>query len=140
MNKNLLIADGDAELRDVYRGFFVRQGFDVETASDGLDCVEKLRRATPAVLVLNLELRWGGADGVLAWLREENAKSGIPVVLTTTADYPPQMAALTEPPVVDYVGKPVALTALLESVQLAVGRTGRGEPWKGDSSLMDDHD
>jgi DNA-binding response OmpR family regulator len=128
MNKNLLIAECDTELRDVYRGFFARQGFDVETASDGLDCVEKLRRATPAVLVLNLELRWGGADGVLAWLREESAKSGVPVVLTTTADYPPHMAAFTEPPVVDYPGKPIALTALLESVRSAVARTGREEP------------
>jgi DNA-binding response OmpR family regulator len=68
MNQTLLIAEGDAELCDVYRRFFARQGFDVETASDALDCVEKLRRVPPAVLVLDWELRWGGGDGVLAWL------------------------------------------------------------------------
>jgi hypothetical protein len=43
----------------------------VETASDGLDCLKKLRRATPAALVLDLKLHWGGGDGVLAWLRED---------------------------------------------------------------------
>ena len=55
----------------------------METVSNGLDCVEKLRRVTPAVLAW--ELRWGGGDGVRAWLREKGAKSGVPVVLTTTA-------------------------------------------------------
>jgi two-component system response regulator MprA len=124
MNQALLIADGDAELCDVYRGFFACQGFDVKTALDGLDCVEKLRRVTPAVLVLALELRWGGGDGVLAWLREEGAKSGVPVILTIAAGSPPHMAAFTEPPVVDHLCKPFALTALLERVRSAGARTG----------------
>jgi DNA-binding response OmpR family regulator len=124
MNPTLLIAEGDAEVCGVYRGFFAGQGFDVETVSDGLDCVEKLRRVTPAVLVLAWELRWGGGDGVLAWLREKGAKSGVAVVLTTTAGCPPLMAAFKEPPVVDHLCKPFARTALLESIRSAVARSG----------------
>jgi DNA-binding response OmpR family regulator len=49
MSQTLLIADGDAELYDVYQRVFACQGFDVETASDGLDRVEKLRRVTPCI-------------------------------------------------------------------------------------------
>ena len=126
MNQTLMIAEGDAELCDAYRRFFARQGWDVETASDGLDCVEKLRCVTPAVLGLDLEILWGGADGVLAWLRDEGAKSRVPVVLTTMADYAPQRTVF--PPVVGYLRKPCALAALLESVRSAVARAGRGEP------------
>jgi DNA-binding response OmpR family regulator len=100
MNQTLLIAEGDAELCGVYRRFFALQGWDVEIASDGLDCVEKLRRVTPVALVLDLGVRCGGADGVLACLREESAKSRVPVVLTTTAGDAPHMAVFTEPPVV----------------------------------------
>jgi DNA-binding response OmpR family regulator len=124
MNPTLLIAEGDVELCGVYRGFFACQGFDVETVSDGLDCVEKLRCVTPAVLVLARELRWGGGDGVLAWLRDEGVRSGVAVVLTTTAGCPPLLAAFTEPPVVDHLCKPFALTALLESICSAVARSG----------------
>ncbi|MBV8455292.1 MAG: response regulator [Acetobacteraceae bacterium] len=101
---------------------FACQGFDLETASDGLDCVEKLRRVTPAVLVLALELRWGGGDGVLAWLREQGVESGVPVILTYTAGNPPHLAAFTELPVVDHLCKPFELTALLERVRSAVTR------------------
>ena len=72
MKQALLIADRDAELCDVYRRFLTDRGYEVETSSDGLDCLRKLRQVTPAVLVLDLELLWGGGDGVLAWLREES--------------------------------------------------------------------
>ena len=71
MKQTMLIADGDAELCDHYRNFATEHGYDVETSSDGLDCVRKLRQVTPTVLVLDMELRWGGGDGVLGWLREE---------------------------------------------------------------------
>ena len=53
MKPTLLIAQSDAELRDAYRRFLTGRGYDVETAADGLDCLEKLRRVAPAVLVLD---------------------------------------------------------------------------------------
>jgi CheY-like chemotaxis protein len=84
MKSTLLIADGDAELCHILQRFLGKCGYDGATASDGLDCLEKLRQERPAVLVLDLGLRWGGGDGVLAWLREETVVSGVAVVLTAT--------------------------------------------------------
>jgi CheY-like chemotaxis protein len=100
MKPILLIAESDADLRDAYSTFLAGRGYDVETAVDGLDCLEKLRRLAPAVCVLDRELHWGGADGVIAWLREERATPGVSV-----------------PPVVTILPKPFGLTALLESVR-----------------------
>ena len=117
--QSLLIADGDAVLCEFYRQFLTKRGYDVETSSDGLDCLRKLRQVTPAAIVLDLELRWGGGDGILAWLREESPAHGIPVILTATAGYPQAFASFIEPPVVDYLPKPFALTALLEKVRSA---------------------
>jgi DNA-binding response OmpR family regulator len=129
MQSILLIAESDAELRDAYRRFLSGCGYDVETATDGLDCLEKLRRLTPAVCVLARELRWGGADGVLAWLREERATSGVSVVLTAMAGNPPDVAGDIEPPVVQFLPKPFSLAALLESVRGLMARTGREAPF-----------
>jgi DNA-binding NtrC family response regulator len=119
MKPVLLIADGDRELCHVYQKFLVRQDYQVETASDGLDCLVKLRRLKPAVLVLDLDLRWGGSERVLAWLREEDPMPKVPVVLMTTADPPEPGAELVEPPVVQCLGKPFSLTALFASVRSA---------------------
>ena len=118
MNQTLLIADGDAELCDDYRRVLTERGYEVETSSGGLDCLRKLRQMTPAALVLNLELFWGGGDGVLAWLREENPKHEIPVILTATTGCLQDFAGLIEPPVVDYLPKPFTLTALTQSLEL----------------------
>jgi DNA-binding NtrC family response regulator len=128
MKQTLLIADGDAELCDLYQRFLTDRGYEVETSSDGLDCLRMLHQMTPAALVLDRELLWGGGDGVLAWLREESPTHGIPVILTATAGYPQEFTEFIEPPVADYLPKPFALTALLESVRSAVAKKGRSEP------------
>ena len=128
MKQRLLIADRDAELCQVFRRFFTERGYEVEASADGLDCLAKLRQVTPAVLVLDLALLWGGGDGVLAWLREESPAPTIPVLLTATAAAPPEMAECNEPPVVDYLPKPFALTALLEKVRSAAAKKERWEP------------
>jgi DNA-binding response OmpR family regulator len=120
MKPTLLIAEGDAELCDIYRRFFSNRGYQVETASDGLDCLQQLRRLTPAAVVLDLELRWGGGDGVLAWLREQGAAARVPVVLTATASQALEVEGYVAPPVVEVLAKPFALTVLLESVRAAL--------------------
>jgi DNA-binding response OmpR family regulator len=128
MKPMLLIAEGDAELCDIYRNFLTERGYEVETASDGLDCLAKLRRAMPAALVLDRELRWGGGDGVLAWLREQRDTCALPVVLTTTAGDSIDVFPDIKPPVVKFLPKPFGLTALLESVRAAVAKRDSEEP------------
>jgi two-component system phosphate regulon response regulator PhoB len=131
----LLIAEGEPELCEIYQRFITERGYDLETASDGLDCLAKLRRTLPAAVVLDLELQWGGGNGVLGWLREEKATSGVPVILTATAAYPLDSVRDIEPPVVGFLHKPFSLTALLESVRSAVAmgqaarKAERGFAW-----------
>jgi len=122
MKPTLLIADGDAELCDFYQKFITQRGYEVETASDGLDCLAKLRRATPAALVLDMELRWGGGDGVLEWLREEKATAGVAVIITATAAQPLDASEMIAPPVIGCLLKPFTLPALLERVRFAVAK------------------
>ena len=70
MKLRLLIADGDAERLELSRRFFEMCGHAVETAAGGIECLAKLRQFAPTVLLLEWDLPWGGADGVLACLRE----------------------------------------------------------------------
>jgi DNA-binding response OmpR family regulator len=129
MKPTVLIADGDVDLCDLYRQFLCERGYAVETASDGLDCLAKLRRLRPAAIVLDWQLHWGGGDGVLSLLREESALSAIPVVLTATAGYPMDATDNMEPPIVSFLPKPFALTTLLETVRAALTQEHRIEPF-----------
>ncbi len=131
MNQTVLIACGDTDLCEVFRMFLTGRGYQVETASNALACLEKLCQLRPAVLVLDLELRWGGGDGVLAWLQEEGDRVWVPVILTATAGAWQDVAEFMAPPVVKYLSKPFSLTALLDSIRAAAAVADEEQPKAG---------
>lgn len=81
MPQRILIADADSYLSDLYQKYFGAHGYSVRVAAGGVECLTALRETTPDVLVLDTELKWGGADGVLAVMDEEDGLSTIPIVL-----------------------------------------------------------
>jgi hypothetical protein len=46
--------------------YFLLRGYEIETATGGVECLEKLRRNTSGVLILDLEPSWCGGDAVLS--------------------------------------------------------------------------
>ena len=74
MDAILLIADNDVRRRGELHRFFVSSGFLVAAASNGLECLAELVALEPEVLVIALEIPWGGGDGVIARL-----KDGLPI-------------------------------------------------------------
>ena len=85
MKSRLLIADSNATLRELRRRLFVGCGFDVFTADSAVDCYRLLVHLVPDVLLMDWNLLWGGADGVLALLAESCRTPLVPVVLTGDA-------------------------------------------------------
>src|SRR5581483_3310756 len=81
----------------------------------------------PAVLVLDHELRWGGAEGVLAVLREDRFPRSVAVVLAAPKTDPKEIAEEHEPPAVRFLVKPFGLKALLEIVQAAIAKERQEE-------------
>jgi chemosensory pili system protein ChpA (sensor histidine kinase/response regulator) len=116
MKPTLLIAATDEDSADYYQRFFADHGYEAETATDGLDCVGKLRCFLPDVLVLDLDLLWGGGDGVLAHIREDPTLPRVPVILMAPEAYSDVPADLLASPVVAWLKKPVRLKALVEQV------------------------
>ncbi len=114
MNPGLLFTSVDAELSSIFRSFFGQLGFDVETATDGLECLDKLRRFQPAVLIVDLEMLWGGGDGVLARMHEDRDLPRVPIVLITGDDPLPVLAERSRVPPSFCFRKPFRLSAILD--------------------------
>jgi carbon storage regulator len=66
----LIAAPNRCTLKSYADGLSAR-GALVATATTGLECIESLRAAVPEVLVLELNLLWGGEDGVLSMIADE---------------------------------------------------------------------
>lgn len=113
MERHLLVADACDALAERLRKFFLSLGFRVDTAVDGLECVEILRRSHPNVLVLDANLPWGGGDGVLARMRADASSSRVPVVLVGEQLSP---AFDTTEPVVCRLERPFDVDVLREAV------------------------
>ncbi|HLW64667.1 MAG TPA: response regulator [Gemmataceae bacterium] len=120
MTATVLMADPDADLCDLYQIFLSDYGYEVETAADGLECVEKLRYLEPKLILLDTGLTWGGADGVLAWLRKERWLSPIPVIVTANSGNPSTVACDNDPPVIACLLKPFSADDLLECLHAAI--------------------
>ena len=119
----VLFADGLPELREAYSSLLSSRGFQVETAGDGLECLTKLRRCAPDLLVLDLELPWGGGEGVLGLMREDPQIRSIPVVLTSSMATMQVLNDLTRAPVIRALSKPFALAGLLALLSAATAQT-----------------
>ncbi len=113
----VLIADADADLCDLYRRFFSRHGWQVQLSRDGVECLGRLRDGSPGFLILDLQLKWGGADGLLEIMRDDPCLASVPVVLTSTTAQPETFPQLTLSPVVQVLEKPFSFSALLREAQ-----------------------
>jgi len=123
-------ADADGELCEMYQRFFSRLGWKVQTAQGALECLELFQRRLPDVLVLDLRLPWGGADGLLAVMREERELARIPVILTCSrfSGQPPDEAGVL--PDMQLIHKPFSFGALLEVIRESSGSKTSASSWE----------
>lgn len=113
----VLMADPDESLHPVYREPLSREGFVVDMALSGLECVARLRERIPNVLVLELQLPWGGGEGVLAMMGEIPALLNIPVMVLTSCRDPHVLDSVARFPINDYHLKPLAPDRLAERLR-----------------------
>lgn len=115
MKPALLIADAHRELLHSFKVLCSARGFDAATCADGVECLECLTVAIPDVLVVDLDIPWGGGDGVLACLREDCADSIHPVVVVTGWDSPQVLSQRSGIPSRNCFSKPFLPSRLLDS-------------------------
>lgn len=105
MGYKILIADDEAEIRDVLRLYLEKDGYEVAEASDGVEAMEKLRKEKPDLVILDIMMP--GLDGyrVLRNIREDN---NIPVIMLSAKDTDSDKILGLDLGADDYITKPFA--------------------------------
>jgi CheY-like chemotaxis protein len=112
----ILVAEDDADLREVLTTSLARTGHRVVQARDGAEALAAIERDDIDLLVLDLVMPNIDGFGVLARLKELPNGEGIPVIVVTGADRSTtEMEALRLGANV-YLSKPVEAAALTEQV------------------------
>jgi CheY-like chemotaxis protein len=113
---SILVVEDDAAVRDVIADVLEIAGFQVDTAEHGGEALEKLRRSTPAVVLLDLMMPvMGGEDFLREWRRRVPNIAVPTVVLTATLPHVPDPAAALG--VEAYLAKPFDIGDLISTVQ-----------------------
>ena len=116
----ILVAEDDGALRELLVELLTDAGYDVGAVASGTEALPKLRGANPPDVVLtDLVMPGLGGEALLAMIRRERAH--IPVIVMTAFGSIDSAVQLVRAGAFDYVTKPVATSALLQSLARGVG-------------------
>ena len=81
MKKKLLIADDESNIRLLYKMEFEKEGYEVELAKNGLECLEKVDEFKPDLVIL--DIRMPGIDGLETLNQILGKNNLIPVIINS---------------------------------------------------------
>jgi DNA-binding response OmpR family regulator len=115
----ILVVDDEAPIRELVRGYLEREGFEVETATDGLAAVDAVRASAPDVVVLDVMLP--GLDGIEVCRQIRTFSDAYVLMLTARGEEIDRIVGLTVG-ADDYLGKPFSPRELVARVRALLRR------------------
>ena len=113
--KKILIVDDDDAIRTMVERVLRREKFEVESARDGFEAIEKLTQNDYATVLLDLMMPRVDGHGVLRYLETQRPES--PPVIVMTANLPGAMTAHSAAPVFRILSKPFDIGQLVSHVR-----------------------
>ncbi len=111
-----MIADHDESLVQTYVPRLRQMPWEIAVATNGLQCVERMRSFDPDVLVLEPELPRGGGAGVLAQMYRVSDVPLVPVLILTAGRDRDELARVFDYPIEDFQVKPLDADALVRRI------------------------
>lgn len=119
MAKKILVVDDEKPISDIIKFNLTKEGFEVETAYDGDEAIEKVESYNPDLLVLDLMLP--KKDG-LEVAREVRKTHDMPIIMVTAKDSEIDKVLGLEMGADDYVTKPFSNRELVARVKANLRR------------------
>ena len=115
---NILIIDDDCDIRERFTNFLARRGYNVFTAEDGHDGLQKLKNNDIDIIYCDISMPKMDGLEFLDHIREINLKAEI-IMVTGTSSVEKCMQCF-EKNVFAYLLKPLKLDDILENLDKAV--------------------
>lgn len=120
--KKIMIVDDEQSLVELVRAIFGQEGFDVITAYSGSECLEKLKKEKPNIILMDMMMPGMSGRETTEKIRENPKTKDIKVVFLTVARFSEVgKDALKKLNVYDYITKPFDNKDLVKRVKKAVG-------------------
>lgn len=113
--KKILIVDDDDAIRTMVERVLKRERYEVESARDGFEAIEKLSQNDYATVLLDLMMPRVDGHGVLRFLEEKLEIKPKVIVMTANVHHAPEAA--DAPPVFRVLSKPFDIGQLVTHVR-----------------------
>jgi len=117
-----LIADDEADIRELVATKLTQVGFEVIAVGDGTIALSQARSRLPAVAILDVMMPGHSGLEVMAALAADPATAAIPVLLLSARSQEFDVRTGLELGAYDYIIKPFSPRQLLERVEAALTR------------------
>ena len=123
--RRALVVEDDADIVELVSVYLAKDGWAVDSVADGKRALEKVRRGSYQLVVLDIQLP--GMDGlsVCAELRRDRSRAAVPVVMLTARGDEADRVVGLEMGADDYVVKPFSPKELLARVRALFRRIDR---------------
>ncbi len=128
MAKKILIVDDEKDILDLLEFNLEAEGYKIVLAKDGEEALEKAKKKSPDLILLDIMLPKKDGWEVLRELRATKDTAHIPVIFLTAKDSEIDEVVGLELGAEDYVVKPIAIRKLLARIKTALRRTTASEP------------
>ncbi|MEM0466639.1 MAG: response regulator [Candidatus Thermoplasmatota archaeon] len=115
MTKTILIVDDEEDIRTSVGQLFEVSGYQVITAHNGLECLEKLERTIPDLIILDIMMPGMNGWDVAARIKENQRWKQIPIVFLT-AKGDEMSIGMGHLAAVEYITKPFDIMHLKASI------------------------
>lgn len=117
MAKHVLLIEDEPNIIEAISFILKRDGWTVETHSNGHDAVDVVRRSTPDVLILDVMLPGRSGYDILRDLRADLGPEELPVLMLTARGQSRDREMAEEAGVSRFMTKPFSNAEMLEAVR-----------------------
>lgn len=123
MASRILVVDDEPQVRKLLETYLGRAGFEVRTAVDGLDALERVREEVPDLVITDVTMPNLNGLELTRRLRTSHKTARIPILMLSALKQEHDVLAGYAQGADDYVGKPVELTILRAKIDLLLRRS-----------------
>jgi len=117
MSKKILIIEDEEDVRSYLTVLLEKEGYEVTTASDGVQGLEAAKRETPDLITLDLQMPKDTGTDFYRKMHRDDKLAKVPIIVIS--GIPGRHLAVTKP--VAVFDKPIDKDKLLEAVRATIG-------------------
>ncbi len=117
MAEKILVVDDELDMLKVVVFRLKQSGYEVITASDGVEGLKKAEEEIPDLILLDVMMPRMDGYAMASKLRELKKTQSIPIIMLTAKSDPDDVTRFHELGAIDYIVKPFDQVVLLEKVK-----------------------